>query len=202
MSRTTGSPFHLGRTTASVGVGYSSAPIPSAKGAREGAVSLSGTGMWDADGEDPALRCVDGRNPVTGEPRVKFVAPYLRYQLGPDADRAREVFSILRKNWAQRMHGAVSFLTCHVGPRCVKSMRLPFQGGVRKEVGSVCEDDTTGRSRLYYGREYLQRPSLQWQEELQRRLGARDGMGECAREPRGSRGHLLSVSICPFQGGF
>lgn len=45
-------------------------------------------------------------------------------------------------------------------------MRLPFQGGVHKEVGSVCEDDTTRRSGLYYDREYLQRSSPQWQQEL------------------------------------
>lgn len=96
MSRTTGSPFHHGRTAARLGLGYSSAPNPSAKFAREGAVSLSGTGMWDVDGEDPALRCVDRKK--TGEPRVKFVAPFLRYQLGSDAHQAHEVFSIFRKN--------------------------------------------------------------------------------------------------------
>lgn len=76
------------------------------------------------------------------------------------------------------------FRICYVEPRFVNIMLLPFQGGVRKEVGSVCEDDTTGRSGLYYDREYQQRPSLQWQEELQRRFGARDRMGKCVQESR------------------
>lgn len=108
MSRTTGCSFHLGRTAASLGVGYSSALIPSAKGAKEGAVSLSGTGMWDGDGEDPALRCVESRDPVTGEPCVIFIAPCLCYQVDSVADQARETFSIFR-NWAHWMQAAVSF---------------------------------------------------------------------------------------------
>ncbi|CAM9910415.1 unnamed protein product, partial [Ascophyllum nodosum] len=53
--RSTGSLSRLGHTANDLWGGGSSPLIPSAKGT-VGGVSLTGTGIWDGDGEDPALR--------------------------------------------------------------------------------------------------------------------------------------------------
>eukprot|EP00904_Undaria_pinnatifida_P002651 jgi/Undpi1/12387/HiC_scaffold_5.g02059.m1 len=54
-NRTAGSPSRLGRTAGGMAVGQSSALSPSRKDA-VGGVSVAGTGAWDGDTEDPALR--------------------------------------------------------------------------------------------------------------------------------------------------
>ncbi|CAM9186272.1 unnamed protein product, partial [Ectocarpus fasciculatus] len=52
-----GSPSRLGRTAGGLAMGESTALFtPLAKGGAIGGISMSGTGMWDGDAEDPVLR--------------------------------------------------------------------------------------------------------------------------------------------------